>query len=104
MTCDFEAGEELRFSVCDMWRQADSEISLHEEGGIRFGNRARADPTRKLGRFVPQSVNVTSNAWAPREEARPSVSPARYMTTPLPFVIFACILPSIRVSPLLMPW
>ena len=57
-----------------------------------------------LGRFGPQSVNLTSNACAPREEARPSVSPARYMTTPFPFVSLACILPSIRVSPLLMPW
>ena len=30
--------------------------------------------------------------------------PARYMTTPFPLVSLACIFPSIRVSPLLIPW
>ena len=58
----------------------------------------------KLGCFLPQCVNLTSNACAPREEARPSVWPARYMTTPFWFVSFACIFPSISVSPVLMPW
>jgi hypothetical protein len=33
------------------------------------------------------------------EEATPSVSPARYITTPFPFVSLACIFPSISVSP-----
>ena len=55
-------------------------------------------------RLLDQSVKWTSNACAPREEARPSVSPERYMTTPFWFVSLACILPSIRVSPRLMPW
>ena len=30
--------------------------------------------TRKLGRFLPQLVNLTSNACAPMDEAKPSVS------------------------------
>src|ERR1700751_1302243 len=30
MTPDFEGGEECRFLLCDIWRKADSEISLHE--------------------------------------------------------------------------
>ena len=55
-------------------------------------------------RLLDQLVKLTSNACAPREEARPSVSPARYMTTPFWFVSFACIFPSIRVSPRLTPW
>src|SRR5206468_11637942 len=54
-------------------------------------------------RFLPQLVKLTSKACAPIEEAKPSVSPARYMTTPFPFVSFACIFPSIRVSPRLTP-
>ena len=37
------------------------------------------------------------------EEAKPSVSPARYMVTPFPFVSLACIFPSISVSPRLTP-
>jgi hypothetical protein len=57
-----------------------------------------------LGRFLPQLVKLTSNACAPREEARPSVWPAIYMTTPFWFVSFACIFPSISVSPRLTPW
>ena len=55
-------------------------------------------------RLLDQLVKLTSNACAPREEAKPSVSPARYMTTPFWFVSLACIFPSIRVSPRLMPW
>jgi hypothetical protein len=51
-----------------------------------------------------QSVKLTSNACPPMEEAKPSVWPARYMTTPFPFVSLACICPSIRVSPRLIPW
>ena len=54
--------------------------------------------------FLPQFVKLTSNACAPREEARPSVSPARYMVTPFWLVSFACIFPSIRVSPRAIPW
>ena len=57
-----------------------------------------------LAVWFDQSVRLTSNACAPIEEARPSVWPARYITTPFPFVSLACIFPSIRVSPLLMPW
>ena len=51
-----------------------------------------------------QSVKLTSNASAPTEEAKPSVWPARYMTTPFPLASLACICPSIRVSPRLTPW
>ena len=58
----------------------------------------------RLAAFLPQLVKLTSNACAPREEARPSVWPERYMTTPFWFVSLACIFPSISVSPRLMPW
>src|SRR5262249_54846933 len=63
----------------------------------------RSNRSLSLGRFLSQLVKLTSNPCAPIEEAKPSVSPARYMTTPFPFVSLACIFPSIRVSPLLTP-
>jgi hypothetical protein len=57
----------------------------------------------RVGKSFYQSVSVTSNACAPIDEASPSVWPARYITTPFPFVSLACIFPSIRVSPRLTP-
>ena len=47
----------------------------------------------RVAAFFPQWVKRTSNACAPREEARPSVSPARYMTTPFWFVSLASATP-----------
>src|SRR5205823_5300746 len=80
------------------------EFSLVNTRSTRSGRHAFfVDTTRKLGRFVSQSVKLTSNDCTPIEEAKPSVWPARYMATPFPFVILACIFPSISVSPRLTP-